>query len=299
MNPDEVAGITSLPVELLHDVQLLALSESLPYISKRFYHIYEASSPLYRAKYLFFRLFDIKEEAELYTRALRYPLCDIEVFDALRGLVKRDRPSTKKMDDLPQAEAPMLDEGPAQPTAAPTSTTSAKAKKRKRPGQFDLPRRLFKNLVNRPKSEPQWTDSDAPLPFLRHLFGTFKDNDDIRINANANNGYALTKAVHVQFLPLVRFLLSNGASPETKDCIAIMVAIRQKNLALVKLLIERQDQASPSANSSKKRRKLEDRVKPDVKMLKVAMQCKARDITEYLHQEKGVVPDIQTLQMMM
>ncbi|KAF6754374.1 hypothetical protein DFP72DRAFT_898890 [Ephemerocybe angulata] len=271
MNPDEVAGITSLPVELLHDVQLLALSESLPYISKRFYHIYEASQ-------------------ELYTRALRYPLCDIEVFDALRGL---------KMDDLPQAEAPMLGEGPAQPTAAPTSTTSAKAKKRKRPGQFDLPRRLFKNLMNRPKSEPQWTDSDAPLPFLRHLFGTFKDNDDIRINANANNGYALTKAVHVQFLPLVRFLLSNGASPETKDCIAIMVAIRQKNLALVKLLIERQDQASPSANSSKKRRKLEDRVKPDVKMLKVAMQCKARDITEYLHQEKGVVPDIQTLQMMM
>lgn len=82
-----------------------------------------------------------------------------------------------------------------------------------------------------------------------------------------------------------------------KDALAVIVAIRQKNLSLVKMLVERTDDSSSSTN--KKRRKLEDRVKPDAKMLKVAVQSKARDITEWLCHEKGVVPDMQTLQMMM
>lgn len=75
------------------------------------------------------------------------------------------------------------------------------------------------------------------------------------------------------------------------------MAIRQKDLALVKMLVEREDKASLNKGTAKKR-KLEDRVLLDSRMLKVALKCDAMDIVEYLTQEKGVVPDIQTLKMM-
>ncbi|KAJ2929269.1 hypothetical protein H1R20_g7839, partial [Candolleomyces eurysporus] len=282
MVPGEVVGLHSLPVELLHDVQLLALSEHLPYTSKRLRQVYHGSSPLYRAKYIFFRLYDVRNESDMLTRALRYPSCSIDVLEAFRLLVKRNRDGNKE--SFPETDP--------QEDGTPLKATPEKEEKDAKKRLFDLPRRLFRNLDKRPK----WTDNDAPLPYLRHLFNTFKDDDDVglRPDANANQGYALTKAVHIRSIPLVQFLLEHGASPEPKDCLAIIVAIRQKNLPLVKMLIER-----PGASSSKKRRRLEDRVKPDVKMLKEAVRCKARDITEYLYHEKGVVPDMTTLQMMM
>jgi len=104
--------------------------------------------------------------------------------------------------------------------------------------------------------------------------------------------------VHARYIPLVRFLLDLGASPASKKNLAVIVAITQKDLALVKMLVEREDKASLNKGTAKKR-KLEDRVVLDSKMLKVALKCDAMDIVEYLTQEKGVVPDIQTLKMMM
>ena len=260
----------------MHDIQLLALSESLPFTSRLLHNVYHSTSSVYRAKYIFFRLSDVTSESELYSRALRYPACDREVFDLLRALILRRRGS--------------------QGGQGVRGGKDGKTKKRKRPGQFDIPRRLFKNLLERQTSP--WTSHDQPLPILRHIFDTFKD-ETTQPDVNANNGYALTKAVHIQSIPLIKFLLENGADPEVKGSLAIMVAIRQKNLALLKMLIERQDLAGPPSQSFGKKRKLEDRVKPDAKMLKVAVQCKAQAITEYLYQEKGIVPDMQTLQMMM
>ncbi|TEB34500.1 hypothetical protein FA13DRAFT_1483810 [Coprinellus micaceus] len=277
MNHDEATSLQTLPVELLHDIQLLALSESLPFASRLLHNVYHSTSSVYRAKYIFFRLFDITSETEMYTRALRYPTCGREVFDLLRALILGRRGS--------------------QGGYGIGDRKDGKPKKRKRPGQFDIPRRLFKNLLER-QTNP-WTGDDQPLPFLRHIFDTFKDDETIQPDVNANNGYALTKAVHIQSIPLIQFLLENGADPEVKGSLAIMVAIRQKNLTLVKMLIERQGLAGSPAKSFGKKRKLEDRVKPDAKMLKVAVQCKAQAITEYLYQEKGVVPDMQTLQAMM
>ncbi|KAJ2914498.1 hypothetical protein MD484_g5907, partial [Candolleomyces efflorescens] len=235
------------------------------------------------------RLHHAQDEHDKLTRALRYPSCTIEVLEAFHSLIKRNRDRHKARS--PET-APPEDETPLE--KAPEEEKEEEPKGTKK--TFDLPRRLFRNLDKR----PAWTDNDAPLPYLRHLFSTFKAGDDncdrLGPDPNANQGYALTKAVHIKFIPLVRFLLEHGASPEPKDCLAVIVAIRQKNLPLVKMLIERQE-SSPS--SSKKRRRLEDRVKPDVKMLKEAVRCKARDITEYLYHEKGVVPDMTTLQMMM
>lgn len=122
--------------------------------------------------------------------------------------------------------------------------------------------------------------------------------------------------------PLVRFLLARGAAPACKDGMAVMVAIRRKDLGLVRMLVER-DYVLPSAEDvpmrkrrlggargdeerkpsgggrgGAKKRRLEDRVEVTKDMLKAAVKCDARDIVDYLAQEKGCVPDMQTLRML-
>lgn len=147
-----------------------------------------------------------------------------------------------------------------------------------------LPRRLFRSLQ---PPESRWSDEDEPLPLLRHLY----ENHSIPpIDANSHGGYALTRAVHSRFLPLVHFLLDHKASPKCANNLAVEVAIRQKDLAMVKLLVER-----PQTRTNGKRRKTEDRVLLDTKALKIAVQMKAQDIIEYIHVEKRVIPDVLTL----
>lgn len=152
----------------------------------------------------------------------------------------------------------------------------------------DLPRRLFRNLT----PERNYGETDDPLPFLHYLWSR---TDVGPPNVNTNQGYALTKAVHAKFVHLVRFLLDHGASPQQKNCLPVMVAIRQKSLPMVKMLIER----TASGKSGMKKRRLEDRVPVNPEMLKLAVKCKARDIVIYLTQEKHCSPDMQTLSLLM
>ena len=74
-----------------------------------------------------------------------------------------------------------------------------------------------------------------------------------------------------------------------------MIAIRQKDLTLVKLLMEREDKSNANRGGKNKKRKIEDRVAANKEMLRLAVKCNARDIAEYLTQEKGIIPDMQTL----
>lgn len=183
--------------------------------------------------------------AHAYTKALRYPICNQKVFQAMGTLMK----------GLSVSEAHII-----------------------------LPRRLFRSLQ---PPESRWSDEDEPLPLLRYLY----ENHSIPpIDANSHGGYALTRAVHSRFLPLVHFLLDHKASPKCANNLAVEVAIRQKDLAMVKLLVER-----PQTRTNGKRRKTEDRVLLDTKALKIAVQMKAQDIIEYIHVEKRVIPDVLTL----
>jgi len=135
-----------------------------------------------------------------------------------------------------------------------------------------------------------WTERDYPLPFLKYLY----THPTIRApDVNAHDGYALTRAVYAGFVPLVRFLLDNGADPGCKNALAVKVAIRRKDLALLRLLVER----GAGAGGKAKRRRMEDRVRVSPEMVRVAVRCDARDIVEYLTKEKGCVPDMQTLHM--
>ncbi|KAG5636755.1 hypothetical protein H0H81_006945 [Sphagnurus paluster] len=161
--------------------------------------------------------------------------------------------------------------------------------------RVELPRRLFRSLA--PKvGAIQWKEREHPMPFVRYLFESAALPP---LNINAHEGYALTKAVHAKFIPLVRYLLRQGAEPQRKEGLVVHVAIRQKDLGLVKTLVEREDSPYEENRGKRKRRKMEDRVVVDREMLKTAVKCDARDIVEYFTREKGCIPDIETLRMMM
>lgn len=101
------------------------------------------------------------------------------------------------------------------------------------------------------------------------------------------------------------------------------VAIKRKNIKLVRMLIEPDGSTAPTKDEVQplcaeentkllgkrrrepecqkegrrkvKRRKMEDRIVVDQEMLNVAVRCDARDIVDYFIKEKGCTPSIQTV----
>jgi len=233
--------LRSLPVEILYELHLFALSPSLPLVSSYFVHLFKNTSPFFKATYILSRLeaLGYSDCRSICTRALRYPICGRTVFKIICRLLKDHK---------------LYPKSPIQ-----------------------LPRRLFRSLL--PPNGQEWTDQNYPLPFLRDIYGT----PDLQvIHDDAYEGYALTKAVHAQFTPLVKFLLDNGASPESKDGIAVEIAIRLKNFDMFKMLVE----SSPSM-------KARDRETAE-SMMGFAILSGASDIVEF-YREKGVVPNIGVL----
>ncbi|KAG2071758.1 hypothetical protein BDR04DRAFT_1015168, partial [Suillus decipiens] len=247
--------------QLLYEIQLFSVSPSLPLTCKSLYKIFSASPPSYRAQYLVASIKTTQISDDLILSKLLR--YPICTVDVLDMLFRMSS------NIIPLTRIPQL------------------------------PRRLFRALT--PKSHaktPLWTDQDYPLPFLKYLFTCTKIRPP---DVNSYDGYALTKAVQVGFVPLVHFLLNHGASPRCKNNISIFVAIYRKDLSLVRLLVERADcrERSPGALKQKgKRKKLEDRAQVTPEMLRVAVKLDARDIVEYFMKEKGCVPDLQTLQIM-
>jgi len=74
--------LTDLPVELLYEVQLDALSASFPHVSRHFYRVFKLASTSFHAEYILRRVMADGRRG-IVARALRYPLCATEVFDAL------------------------------------------------------------------------------------------------------------------------------------------------------------------------------------------------------------------------
>lgn len=147
--------------------------------------------------------------------------------------------------------------------------------------------------------------SDEPLPFLRYLSGIARFD---RISFNVYGGYPLSRATHADHIPLMKFLLSKGASPEEKDALAVRIAIRKRDLTLIQLLIERNEElegtesdrvgkTSKGKSGKNKRRRLEDRMVVSTALLKLAVEVDARDIVDYF-MDKGARPDMKTLQIM-
>ncbi|PSR71385.1 hypothetical protein PHLCEN_2v12761 [Hermanssonia centrifuga] len=189
-------------------------------------------------------------------------------------------------------------------------------------GATELPRRLFRSLSSQEKK--LWNTEDAPLPLLRYLYAHPRIPTP---HADSWDGYPLTRAVASGFIPLVHFLLDKEASPAHKGAIAVHVAIRRRDLRLVKMLIEPDVSPAPvregelkhdthkggkvsirkrrksveedyGAKKGAKRRRIEDRVSVNAAMLKAAVACDARDIAEYFMKEKSCIPDMETVKLL-
>jgi len=155
--------------------------------------------------------------------------------------------------------------------------------------RVELPKRLFRRLKPHPNST---SEEDEVLLFLRHL----RNHPGLpRMNWDSHQGYPLSKAVHSGSVRLATFLLDRGASPEEYGCIAAKIVIRQKDLAMLKLLVE---YIPSKQRKSGKKKKPKDRFKPDSSLLKLAVEVGANDVVEYLYREKKVMPDMTTLNKM-
>jgi len=152
----------------------------------------------------------------------------------------------------------------------------------------ELPRRLFRQLS---------TSGAEALPLLQFLYKSSAPQLTRRPDIDSYGGYPLARAVSAGAVPLVHFLLDHGASPRRRDALAVRIAIKRRDLSLVRLLVEPPD-APPDERRTGKRRKLADRVKVTSEMLRLAVMCGAQDIAEYLMNEKGCVPDIRTLSLL-
>ncbi|KAI6103888.1 hypothetical protein EDD16DRAFT_1900377 [Pisolithus croceorrhizus] len=270
-------SLVDLPVELLYEIGLYAVSSALPQTCKTLHAIFKASPASYRAQYLVACMEQSHpREDTIITKILRYPICDEDVLEAYFRLTPSEAESRKRWEP-------------------------------------ELPRRLFRSLATnsssmqspfgpcvapghgRSESETlRWMEQDHPLPLLRYLYTCPHIHPPA---VNSHKGYALTKAVQARFVPLIQFLLSHGAMPHLKSSLAILIAISRRDLPMVRMLVERSEttHAQPMGEGAGAER---DRVSVTPEMLRIAVKCKAQDIIEYFTREKGCIPDIHTLLML-
>ncbi|KLO15261.1 hypothetical protein SCHPADRAFT_273348 [Schizopora paradoxa] len=283
-----------LPAELLYEIHLFALSETLPFTNSHIQEVFKGASTSHRVAYLASKYEERYERRDKHGRkvvtstrgpighALLFPLCTEPVLDALFRYYS-SRP--------PDPYASRID-------------SWAK--------ETQLPRRLFSgsNLsAAKPDGRPL-RSSDPPLPFLKHLYDLFSTYTlSPPPDANAHGGYALTRAVFTGHLPLVLFLLSVGARPAENNSLAVRVAIRKRDLKLVRVLVEGGSTEEYAVDdrsgvlkvkagvAGKKRRRIGDRVDVNTTMLKEAVEVSSSDIVRYLL-DRGARPDIQVMEKM-
>src|ERR1700675_3361703 len=85
--------------QLLYKIQLYALSETLPHVSRYFYRVFKSAPSSFHAEYILGRAVG----DDVVTRALRYPLSTMKVFAALCRHADRDgRPLRRCVPELPK-----------------------------------------------------------------------------------------------------------------------------------------------------------------------------------------------------
>jgi hypothetical protein len=215
------------------------------------------------------------------TYALRFPLCTLSVLAALLDRPSFPHPvqSSSSTDTHTNTGTPHANRDPHNHDPDPDRYSDCAS------GPPELPRRLFRQLS---------ASGVEALPHLRFLYTSSAPQlSRRRPDIDSYDGYPLARAVSAGAVPLVRFLLDHGASPRRRDALAVRMAIKRRDLSLVRLLVE-----PPDERRTGKRRKLADRVKVTAEMLRLAVMCGAQDIAEYLMNEKGCVPDLRTLSLL-
>lgn len=284
----------------MYQIHLEALNPALPLVSRRLYDILTSTPASLRAQYLMRKYPFEKEESStarlgfMVQASLRHPICDVTVVQAIHRLF-----------DLEEQQSPH--------TSSPYS-----------PQRFlllELPKHIFRNLTRAISDQTQPNSTSRQQLVITMLHELRAHRPIYRINANSHRGYPLTMACHHGAVELIQLLLAMGADPEMKDALAVKVAIRKRNIDLVRMLVERTGDAlsipmaggpeiapgdakrkrddgddvllAPSGKN--KRRRLSDRVVITSELVGEAAKADARAIVHYFVQEKGASPDLKTL----
>ncbi|WWD18711.1 hypothetical protein CI109_103165 [Kwoniella shandongensis] len=287
--------LTDLPVELLQQIHLLALNPFLPLTSTYIHSILHHPSPSYVATYLL-ALYSDYGPNEILVRALRHPVCTIEVakdiqriWDRRRGYIppiQSTHDDDKRRRHRHRTRSISLPLPVSQPTA-PELTCR------------ELPRRLFRPSSSSPSSPVH--------PLIHYLF------DQYSPSPNSHKGYPLCRAAFTSNYDLASYLLHKGADPAMKDCLAVEIAISNKDIKMVRLLVERDptDCLSTAHASNEgasgvvkgenkmskkvKKVKLGDRIEIGTNMVETAMKKGSKEIVNYFVYEKKVMPPLQSI----
>jgi hypothetical protein len=188
---------------------------------------------------------------DLLLRCLRHGICTLPVVHALERLFPILYP-------LPPLPPPALSSPSSSPPLEPTPRPPPRLY------LFELPKRIFRH----PNLPPP-----TLIPLLDHLFREYSPD------VSSHKGYALCTSVlqHPRSLELTRYLLSKGADPAANDEYAVRLAVIKKDLGLVKLLIEPEEDDETKVgtvkNSNGKRRRVQDRMQVTEKLCELDDEC--------------------------
>ncbi|KAG8933123.1 hypothetical protein FRC02_012415 [Tulasnella sp. 418] len=276
------ATIHDLPVELLYEIMLFSKSPSLPLVSRHLHQVFSSTPTSYKVEYLLEVTNSISPERPSFRKViekwLSHPICDLSVLQALEK--RYVHPVHNLTEELIKPH-------------------------------FRLPKLLFKNL------KPSSGGSDPGtqvLPLLEYLYrkrsiqvtsihlspimallrgspqaGEYEIIPIPLPDPDSRRGYPLIRAVYGRSSSLVQFLLDKHADPWAGGAMAIKVAVSQKNLQLVKQFLSCTSIRSPLSLG----------VGFEQEILDTAVRYNAREIVEYLMNEKNYVPDMKTVQLLM
>jgi hypothetical protein len=148
----------------------------------------------------------------------------------------------------------------------------------------ELPRRVARTVPSVPSSGPS---TSLPIPSLIVHILDYYTPDPKSLN------YGLCRAVMAGHEPAVRLFLLNGADPSLKEGLALELAITRKDLTIVKLLVDEENEhvyAQRVVKGGSRRRRGKMDIPPRV-MNKV-VNCGNREIVDYLVKEKGFMPSL-------
>lgn len=170
------------------------------------------------------------------------------------------------------------------------------------------------------------SEKTVPLPthdkleLLMHLVLTH------HASPNSHQGFLLAMSVYAECTPLMCFMLACGADPKLRNGIALHIAVKKGWVSGLRLLVERDDRLETRWRNSlrsithemhtlsrmrngsisriprrplrsNKRQRLTDRCQVDVSLLNAAVRAEAWDLVNYLMNQKGLVPDVDTLSL--
>ncbi|GHJ88741.1 hypothetical protein NliqN6_5143 [Naganishia liquefaciens] len=265
-------SLGDLPPELLYEIHHLSLSEHLPLATRYLHAVLAHPTPLRAAHWLIAKYHPPSATADtsrFLSRALECGVCELDVLAHIERIFALERDAA-----APDHPTPWFHLTSSKATLlCPT-----------------LPKRIF-----RPRSTASHI-THPTHPLLTHLLTTY------RSSPNSHRGYPLSRAVLAADIPLITLLLRAGADPAQRDHLAVEIALKRRDLASLRLLLDGPPSDTTDAPRPAKRRK-HTRSEPasvsgvrlSQALVDTALTKGTPEIIHYIIHEKGYMPSLRSI----